>query len=84
MNERAFRLLSVVGDQLTNHFDNLKRVMAASLVQSHVKDGASQGGGRASRYIERVAGRGSQISVLKESAPTPGIKAMKIISWKPL
>jgi hypothetical protein len=31
-DDRAFRMLSVVGDQLVKRFDNLKRVFAASLV----------------------------------------------------
>jgi hypothetical protein len=70
-NERAFRLLSVVGDQLTKHFENLQSVMAAALVHPN-DDGAHRPTGhQAARYIKRVAGGGDQISVLAEHAPCP-------------
>jgi hypothetical protein len=70
-NERAFRLLSVIGDQLTKHFDNLKGVMAAALVYapgdaSHRTDTA-----RAAEYIKRVAGHGDEISILNAKLPCP-------------
>lgn len=70
-NERAFRLLSVVGDQLTKHFDNLRSVMAAALVYAASEDGNRGASDKAAGYIKRVAGQGTQISVLKEDAHCP-------------
>src|SRR5438309_5257326 len=68
-NERAFRLLSVVGDQLAKHFENLQSVMAAALVYPN-DDGAHKAAAdKAARYIKRVAG--DQISVIAETSPCP-------------
>src|SRR4051794_25273025 len=60
-NERAFRLLSVVGDQLSKHFGNVKSVMAASLVSSASGAPGGDATGRAAHYINQVAGHGNQI-----------------------
>src|SRR4051812_15447709 len=63
-NERAFRLLSVVGDQLGKRFDNLKNVLAASLVSS------TSGG--TSKYLTGIAKyKPEEISVIKSRSPCP-------------
>jgi hypothetical protein len=70
-NERAFRLLSVIGDQLTKHFDNLKSVMAAALVYSPGDASPRTATERTAEYIKRVAGHGDEISIVKANLPCP-------------
>ena len=63
-NERAFRLLSVVGDQLGKRFDNLKNILAASLVSS-----TSQG---VSNYLTGIAKyKPEEVSVKDSLSPCP-------------
>ena len=70
-NERAFRLLSVVGDQLNKRFENLQSVMAAALVYSSDGKPGKPGRRNPSQYLKEVAGYGDQISVVDSMGPCP-------------
>jgi hypothetical protein len=68
-NERAFRLLSVAADQLGKRFENLKSVLAATLVYS--TDGSPRSARRdPGQYLKEV-GYGDQISVVNYNSPCP-------------
>src|ERR1700704_5021780 len=61
-NERAFRLLSVLGDQVESRFVNLKKVFAASLVSS----------GDVTEYLARVARfKPEEVSVIDSDSNCP-------------
>lgn len=74
-NERAFRLLSVVGDQLGKRFANLKSVLAAALVDSPDGDSETARHHDPSQYLKEVAGSRDEIQVVKSQSPCPE-------SWK--
>src|SRR5262249_51465815 len=65
-NERAFRLLSVAGEQVKGRFRKLKDVLAASLVDEQVLAATNKDerAGRAQQYLTNVAGyKRDEISV---------------------
>jgi hypothetical protein len=64
-NERAFRLLSVVGDQLAKRFENLTSVLAAALVSSPDKSAPNAHHRDPFQYLKEVPGYKDQISVIK-------------------
>jgi hypothetical protein len=66
-NERAFRLLAVVGDQLGKTLENLKNVLAAALVAAI--DGRDPG-----QYLKVVAGYDDRIAAVRTKPMCP--------SWK--
>jgi hypothetical protein len=72
-NERAFRLLSVAGDQLERKFENLKSILGAALVDS-TPGGSPKTGRDPGEYLKAV-GYSDQIAVVAHKSPCPP-------SWK--
>jgi hypothetical protein len=65
-NERAFRLLAVVGDQMVKRFDNLRNILAASLV-AHDPDAKQYD---AKKYLEDVPVLQDEISAIRYNPPS--------------